>query len=523
MLTLHACFDDSGDFVTEQKVSANEVSVHFLLQIGENSSLRSGGDELEGTSDENKIKTLTFFVIDIKSNNDLDWSRVKYVPMLAPSSPTTTPIEVSVRTNPGKKCVYVGANMSVAQITSFCANKGRYTVEGNTYKDVINDFTNSSRGFVMFGQMKSKSSSSFVIEVTEGDELIETKVDLSRVVSKVALTYTPDTKEGYATIANGIGGFIDADSIYFMLNATSKSIDFIPGTTPRYVMSEYIAESADPAYETLYHYITDPTKDFMFYTPQGEVLGITGGSNFFTATSQLPIEIPLGGDNPYHQGLEKYIAPSENSVELGKHTHYSSSWYCLENTVSSAGFEPPSDIKELRKGINTQVIVVAKYIPEIIHHYDSDIDADNLVSCYPSSGATNREDIHDAMEAITNNDADPNGPYTFYAVQIPPFDPLNPRYEYYTYDAKKYMEDVLHDPQNFITYKGGYGYYFTFVSQNKPIAEDKYYNLKRNNYYILNVEKFIPPGAVYPQQLYMLINSETVEWSFQKTIDVSLD
>ena len=515
ILALNACSFDGFDydaFIESEKKKAEEelnkeVDAHFLLQLGKNNSLRSSVT-LDGTADENKIKTLTFFVINLDGNDELDWTRVKQVSVLAPPDPTN--VEVTIKTNIGRKHIYVGANMSAAQINSFCANRGKYTSTKNTYKDVVKDFTDPNQGFVMFGQIKTKEATpSSIIEI-QGEEIIPVSVELKRVASKVALTYTQDAirGEGYASIASGIGGFIDADSIHFMLNTTSKSIDFIQSTTPKYVMSDYIEEDTNPAHQTAYHYIKDPTQDFMLYTPQGAVPGVTGGSNFPTATVQLPIEIPAGSDNPYRQGL---ITP-DGSIP-NSYWHNYSSLYCLENTVSTSGFESHPNLKELRRGINTQVIVAAKYIPDEINHYIGG----SMVPYHPTTLKPDRASIHTEMKTITNND--PNGPYTFYAVLIPDTDPA--RYNYYTYDAKVHMD--AHDPKNFITYKGGYGYYSTFVSQSKPMEEDKYYNLKRNNYYILNVEKFIPPGAVYPQQLYMLVNSQTIEWSFQKTIDVPLD
>ena len=530
VFALSACMGDSFPNIPEEWHTTvvdkprKEVDARFQLQLGAGTIRKSPNTNgiqripsigtLNGTDEENEIKTLTFFIVDFDEVSGLeDWTWVKYVSTFVPN-PLPATIDVSIKTNIGKKHVYVGANMSVAQIMSFCANKGRYTTPRNTYNDIIKDFTDPGRGFVMFGQMEITATSSPTIEIHGGD-VISTKVDLHRVVSKVALTYTPALSkgEGYATIADGIGGFIDTDSIYFMLNATSKSIDFIQNATgSRYNMVDYIAKDNDPTHQTLYYYTTNPTTDFMFYTPQKQVPDAVG-SIYETAKIKLPVDFAAGEDNPYHNG--GLMVPTTETFPHPSFHYTGSSLYCLENTVSTNGFESEPDLTEFRKGINTHVVVAAKYIPDSIYHYDSTNDVMEVL--YPTNHA-NREDIHTAMEVITDND--PNGAYTFYAVLIPASSPAV--YKYYTYDAKEHLEEN-DDAPNFITYKKGYGYYSTFVTQDHSSATDEDYNLIRNNYYILNVKEFIPPGAVYPQQLYMLINSRTVEWSFQKEIDVPLD
>ena len=519
ILLTNACSDDNLDNSDAgQGAYAEEVAAYFQIQLNEGKNLRSSYLTLNGTPAENKINTLTFFIVDLKDDGELDWTWVKRASILAPSNLSN--IKVSIKTNTGNKHVFVGANMSAAQISSFCINRGQYTAVGNTYKDIVSNFADSlGHGFVMFGQMKMQGTESSVIKVDGGENIISTKANLDRVVSKVALTYTPtsdpsDTNEKHVTIGNGIGGFIDADSVYFMLNATSKSINFL-GTSPRYTMSDYIKHNTDPDYQTLYHYQMDPTNHFVIYTPQGLVPGEVNLINTYpTETIKLPTDMLLG-DNPYRQGLSK---PHDAGLDTDPKPewHSYSSLYCLENTVNSTGIDfgsEQSTLKELRKGINTHVIVAAKYIPGMIYHYSApDTDYTPIV--------LHADDGNDKLLEITSNNGDANGPYTFYAVlQEPVATPA--KYDYYTYDAKKFL-DGKGNPPNFIAYKGAYGYYSTFVTQD-PLAKDEDYDLERNNFYVLNVKEFTPPGAVYPQQVYMLINSQTVDWEVQKAINVPLD
>ena len=503
IFVINACTNDGFVNPVAEK---DEIVTHFRVQLSKNSILRSATDSLDGTLAENKINKLSFFIIGLKDNNELDWTWVKHVSILAPHDLMNSPFTVLIKTTAGKKHVFVGANMSDAQISSFCTNKGVYTSSENTYTDVKQDFADSlGRGFVMFGQMLNATAPfSPDIEVVENDT-IKATLELSRVVSKVALTYTPKTQGSkFAPLFQHplIDGYIDVDSVYFMLNSTGKSIGFVPnGIT--YNLFDYIAPNVDPEYQTLYHYKVDPTQQFMFYSPQGVVQG--NPLDYNVAAIKLPIEIQPGDENPYCQGLEEYIPPSAATGD--KHTHYKSSLYCLENKVNSSGFDAEL-LNEFRKGLNTHVIVAAKYVPKTIWHYDGSDIIDKTIS------------IDSDLFNVTNDDVD-NGPYTFYAELISAVGDTPVLYKYYTYAAKKHLEQEETAP-NFITYKGGYGYYSTFVTQ-EALANDADYDLNRNHYYILNVKQFTPPGAVYPEQLYMLVNSQTVEWKLQKEIDVPLD
>jgi len=522
---MSACSDNDsdhpigGEVIEEKDVTAN---LQLQIQIGGGGALKSLKDgTLNGDNnpDENKITKLTFFVIDLDQNGDLNWNKVRHASIAAPASLQTGTalsenITVRIRTSVGKKHIFVGANMSVAQINSFWTNKGIYTSPADTYHDVVRDFTDfSGMGMVMFGQMEAAGSP--IIEIV-GEYPIEnpfdTSVALERVVSKVALTYTADPgNSNHAKLHPGIDGFIDADSIYFMLNTTSKSIDFIKKATPsyRYKMSDYLEVNTN--YYTLYSYKKDPTDDFMMYTPKGIVYG-PSGTTYNTAEIKMPNDISPGDDNPYHKGLSEYdpsLTPN--------HKHYGSSLYCLENTVEyDLSLPDPDDkLEQVRQGINTRVIVAAKYVPNIIWHYNG---SGNVYQVPINS--------HVDLQNITKDNGDTNGEYTFYAVLITPAAPSVPaEYEYYTYAAKEHIlaNPDPNDPKDFITYKGGYGYYATFVTQGKDATEDENYNLERNTYYILNVEQFVPPGAVYPQQVYMLVNSETTEWVTKKEIIVPLD
>ena len=512
VFTIGACSDEgSGDFVADQE---GNINVNFQLQLkGFNSggSLRATG-LLPGDTPagENKIERLTIFVIDLDDSDELNWDKVRSTTIANPpmGSDTEVSIEMLIKTNVGKKSVYIGINMSNAQISSFILNKGTYTSSKYSYDDVIHEFVDlSGMGIVMFGQaMTTGGTPSGIIDIQQAGDIPAT-VDLSRVVSKVALTYTPVAPGSKnATLVSGVGGFIDADSVYFMLNSTNKSIEFIPKSDPQYKMSDYIEYDPNKGYSTLYYYKKNPLDNFVLYSPLGAVPGSSSEVEHGTAVIKLPNDIGAG-DNPYYRGLQEH----DPGMPPFTH-HYTSSLYCLENTIGTTGFACPADtLEQVRQGINTLVIVTAKYVPNLIYH---SYDGTSVVQVSVNS--------HSDLLAITNNDND-NGVYTFYAVLKAEATPSTPaQYDYYTYNAKELLVGQG-SPLDFITYKKGYGYYSTFVTQQNAPTVDDNYNLVRNHYYILNVQEFTPPGAVYPQQKYMMVNSQVTEWEFKKEITVPLD
>ena len=516
---------------------------------GQSAATKANPDILDGEHPfENKITSLTLFVVDIDSNKDLIWTNVKYATVPLNSTDTEdVEAEVHIKTTIGKKYVYVGANMTPAQQADFVNYKGNYTSPGETYRDVIGDFVNDNRGIVMFGQVKNDGADPdrFVIEVIDpggnNPQYINVEVEVERAVSKVALTYTPDGTLGdgyaYAKLATGVTGFIKSDNIYFMLNNTSKSIDFVGGMGSKY---PELGDGLFPDYSTHYNYkmvdyliynndlVTtnfrryfytrekDPTKDFMFYTPSGHVYDIDDKA-YNVGIIKYPFETKGQPKDPYHEGIKPYV---------DNQTHYISSLYCLENTVNTTGMtNSPDEIISMRDGINTRVIVAAKYTPGKIWHYDEDEDPDVFEIIFSATSSADIADAEAKMEDITGDD--PEGENTFYAFLKD--DGLGDKtYFYYTYAAKEYL--VLTDSENyqaanFITYYSGYGYYATLISQpeDEDKADDKSYDLRRNNYYILNANYFTPPGAVYPQDAYMLVNSETTEWKPGKTTNIIVD
>ena len=512
VFTIGACSDESsGDFVAGQE---GNINVNFQLQLNG----FSGGGSLRATgflpgdnpAGENKIGRLTIFVIDLDENDELNWDKIKSTTIANPTMNTNTEVSVEmlVKTNVGKKQVYIGINMSNSQISSFCLNKGTYTSSKYSYDDVIHEFVDlSGMGIVMFGQaITTGGTPSAIINIQQSEDIPAT-VELSRVVSKVALTYTPVTPGSKnATLISGIGGFIDADSVYFMLNSTNKTIDFIPKLDPQYKMSDYIEYDPNKGYSTSYYYKKNPLTNFMLYSPLGAVPGSSSEVEHGTAVIKLPNNIGAGDDNPYHRGLQEY------DPNMPPFKHYTSSLYCLENMIGSTGFTCPADtLEQVRQGINTFVIVTAKYVPNLIYH---SYDGVNVTQVAVAS--------HSDLLAITNNDDD-NGAYTFYAVlKVEANPPLPAEYDYYTYNAKELLVGQG-SPLDFITYKKGYGYYSTFVTQRNAPTVDDNYSLVRNHYYILNVQEFTPPGAVYPQQKYMMVNSQVTEWEIKKVITVPLD
>ena len=516
-----ACERDGGD-AGQKELPGRPVNAKLRLMLSLNNGMpvnptrgetSPGYDGDPNSVNENKITSLTFFVIDY--NGALNWARVSHVTLATPSLSTPSTVDVEVKTTTGTKYIYVGANMTGQQIASFYSNGGRFTSAGTTYSGVMSDFVDMDRGITMFGQIFTESSyNNFdepAIEIAGSNTTpIAANLELSRVVSKVALTYVAgkdasgNSNNDYVMIADEIAGTIRADNVFFMLNNTRKSIDFIAGMDDSYsgyAIADYLTynDASGSLNPRLYYYIAaDPTTDFIFYTPEASIFKLNG-SSISTPEIDLPEVMYISGDYPYYEGLKEYqeINPGED------HGHYSSSLYCLENVVNKNGFSPADKVLDVRHGINTKVVVAAKYTPEKVMHTNN-----------PSTPPTLHSITTEAdMDAITDNEG------TFHAVLKGVSSSGLNLYDYYTSDARTYLEThlPLEDLPAFITYEGGYGYYATFISQpdtTNPIAvaDDDKYNMYRNNYYILRVIEFNPPGAVYPQDIYMLVNSQTIEW-----------
>ena len=514
-----SCSPEKHDFSDEEDGQEQTLDVQATLHVqmtglakrpaGSRTSLKPG------TNYEDKITSMTFFLLDLDNSGTPDWTNVKIATIYPPVGgewQNESVITLSIITNAGKKHVYAGANMNAGQIASFRNSRGVYTSPGNTYESVIGDFVNPTRGIVMFGQVVMSVDGADEIEIS-GTPPIQTKVDLYRVVSKISVCYTPDTNPDYLKIKAGLGGSIKAEDVYFMINTTNKTINF---TNPAsYSLSEYIEKNENMGILSMYYYKKNPSSALMIYLPGGNAPADPDETQYYpTRAIYLPLDVPAG-DNPYRKGIDKYnpaFAVADNP------DHYASSLYCLENKVISAGFDcDPTLLPNMRQGLNTRVIVAARYIPGEITHWD-----ELHGGLYSISNATESK-----MEEITScmyeGVHDENGLYTFYAVvETPAATPGDlPVYRYYTYAAKKFRESQS-EPPKFIPYQKGYGYYGTFISQH-DLIDDETVDVLRNNYYALNIQVISPPGAVYPEQLYMLVNSETIDWRIMEGVDVTLE
>ena len=559
ILAITACKKEP---IKQDDLYAEQVSVKFQLALSLNgeSESQTKTETLPGKDpEENRITSLTMFIVDLDASSELIWETAKYVvfpisPNIDFNDPQNNPWEANIKTTLGRKHIYVGANMTPAQRTGFCANKGIYTSSGTTYKEVIGDFVSNS-GIVMFGQLMGKSSPGVytepVLDISDPsseDNPIVTGLNLNRVVSKVALTYTPyddPAKAGFVKLSDGINGFIRAENVHFMLNNTSKSIDFIGGLNNEdysnanhyYKMTTYL-EYNDPDNNTsnplMYAYKTDPVENFTIYMSE-EILPGLSNIGYLTPKIRFPFYYgsPDNTNNEPDVYCNNILEEYKDKTNNGKHWHYNSSLYCLESTVSTTEFAPSGYIRQMRDGINTRVVVAAKYTPGKIRHCSLESSADEEIILDANAGIA--EGQMNDMTAGGMGDEwknDPFGPGTFYAVvkEVTISGIATKMYTYYTFAAKNYRKNLNTNHQDYISenefvlYQQGYGYYATLISQpTTNVEDDENYNLYRNHYYILNTQFFTPPGAVYPQDVYILVNSETTIWKSGKSTDVTVE
>lgn len=232
------------------------------------------------------------------------------------------------------------------------------------------------------------------------------------------------------------------------------------------------------------HYILETTnkKYYIFEQPNNEdpnysmseTLGQAYGDNFFNYSGKVEESTftaiktddsrVSSTDNPYTEGI-----------------------YCLENTVKldfDYG-ENPDKPKE----VATYIKVAAKFTPMCI---DSETELSE----------------QEAIDKLSSN----NG--TFWACKKAPEGKKHICYSSID-KGKKFLGGNLTDA-NFTEYKGGWQYYEAFVASPTTFSEAS--NLKRNNYYIVNVTSMTAPI----QDKSIEVNTTVAAWRMKgkTTIDI---
>lgn len=542
---------DNGD------VSAKEMPVKFevLLSMSGGTATLAGDYELSLTDNECRIERLVALLVTVDdSGNETDqWS---YAEISYPGGYTGPTATFRMYTSPGKKHLYLVANMDPSRAVEAVFGNNSAVSTASGYEGVISDFL--TLGTAEVGQNRpgstiAMSGQAFIPGNSDPEEIVVQssaptsqivtisglQVTLTRCVAKVLFTCnmssdktggTPGAK--YVLIRdpqstkndpgdpsnanNDYNGWMDIRDVWFALNNTSRRLNVLPQTR-RIGGADYVA---DPNYELsgflqrvdgVYTPITENNvygKNFVSFGPSELILpDAIDGIPFSSATCRMRA-LP-------------YDAAKANSSDPAN--HYTEGLYCLENTVyNDLPDLSAAEAQSVPRMVSTYVVIVARYVPRYI--YD-----DTLASTGTDISGQSYASYDDALAklpAVSGEDEAgnsviyPRGTFFYYhnGFQV----------RFCTYEGMMKWIDLTKGTlnpvtrQNFSVYKAGWGYYTTYIIGDQSNVPDEYGRrvllfrdkdgVVRNTYYLLQASLFYVPGSNLPTDDLIMVNSKRLDW-----------
>lgn len=507
-----------------------EVVLELSVNLPDEGVRTRSGYRLDKAEGENGVSTLMVFIVDL----DESGNEVYPVSSMQSLSPTAIrewlngnsgDFSVRMSTTTGKKHIYVGANMSEAHIRAFVEGRSfKASGLGNAVREVMtidaeNPHGGTGTGILMFSPVFDRNGIREFYITPENPDVEGAKAKLERLVSKVLMT-AMQSSAGYATVAvNGSAesGFVKLKDIRYMLMNTNRNLNWpMPANihTPSGAYQDNVGcwrpgdGSADP-----YNFYMDANFSFSaLIDSNGE---------------PRPESLPLFETPSFEELLkteDELTVPTVIAYDksrLGSSTavnHYVEGIYCLENTVRddvAASFWTSSRTKDKSAGfVSTYIQIALKFTPAQI--YDGDGTAAPVMKTLTEQQAV------DLLAAQT----DPSGSVypagTFWVRKG------GSSHEFYTLNGmrSKLKTDSSLTTDNFIIYKGGWCYYTSFIDGAYP--DGKYtdggsnnrltyvgqneWGVRRNHYYILNIERIAMLGSSEPKTMPMEVNSLTAKW-----------
>ncbi len=507
-----------------------DVKVEISVSHPDDRFRTRSGYLLDRTEGEGDVRTIMVFIVDY-----VDGKEVYPVTSYASLSPNTVrdwldnsvtdKIQIGMSTTTGTKHIYVGANMSEAHIRAFVEGRAfKASGLGDAVREVMtidaeNPHGGTGTGILMFAPVFDKYGARDFNITLENPDVEGGEAKLERLVSKVLMTAT-ESSEGYATVAvNGSpsSGFVRLKDIRYMLMNTNRSLSWpLPSNihTPSGTYQNNVGcwkpedGSMDP-----YNFYMDPNFSFSALIdsngePRPESLPLFDTHSFeelLKPEAELTIPTVIGYDG----------SRLDSSTAAG---HYVEGIYCLENTVRDdvpASFWTSSRTKDKSAGfVSTFIQIALKFTPAEI--YDGNgTDAAVLTTL-----------TEQQAEELLAAQADPSGSVypagTFWVRKN------GSSYEFYTLNGmrSKLKTDSSLTTDSFIIYSGGWCYYTSFIDGAYP--DGKYtaggsnnrltyggqneWGVRRNHYYILNIERIAMLGSSEPKTMPMEVNSLTTKW-----------
>lgn len=465
------------------------------------------------TEAENQVNTLTLIMMQV--NNDgtetFEGSQTLATPMPIDG---TYQLTYNMTGYSGDKHFYLAANLRQEHLNSFTRphyifNAGEETSGHNIVGSLMSvshedKDKGSGSAIVMTTIITSGNSQDIHLpEAEKGKDSVHLRINnpvcLTRAVAKVLLTCTAQTDNpDYAMVidakdeetAGNSTGWIQFENIRYMVNVLNRKTFLIPRDTtigqnswltdPNYTMSNWIEYREDRGYglKNLEAY----RQDFLYYDTQEMV-------NILTADTDKAPEPCIARLATRYE--ESKIG--ENSTD-----HYTEGLYCPENMVfKDIDFQSDENFHAANRFVTTHLIVAARYTPKTIYHKDNEELKPVTTDGEEQAAKLLNDELKDTEYLPGTFWRDSDGNY---------------------YSLSGMTGKLNKDPEtSFSRYDGGWGYYYTYIdgkTENEAISYKglTQWGIKRNHYYILNVDKIIAPGSPFPGNELMRIHAKRVNW-----------
>ena len=329
------CSDDTDMPGTPAGTDRVTACVRFSVRVA-GASTRAAVSA--GEAVEEKISSVAVFLVSVDGSGNEDWNDVQYEVVYGATSGATDVYQARIPTAPGRKKVYVGANLLPGQVHAICGQAGGlglYTAAGDGYDEVIGQFARQAEGIAMTGKAADAVTVSAGTDVNI--DLTASPVALERLVAKVLLvcdTYTDDggayvRMSDYAARPADAPGWIRLSEVRYALNTVNRKVYLnapSDGKDPNYEVDPYVVKDGGG------NYVSAPD------VPEQQFAYRTLGS------------VWAEGSAPELYCPENTTATSTASLEGGLD---------LTGTLSSTQAEIP-------RLVATHLLVAAKFVPKQI-------------------------------------------------------------------------------------------------------------------------------------------------------------
>lgn len=526
------CSKTAGEEVPSGQAGQGQVTVSFTVAAPDavpvpGTRAVDSGYQLAGQPGENEVNRITVILVGVNGGKELRGEDVVY------ESQTIDPAHKNdavhnctlnmAGTNTTRQHVYIGANLTDAQIAAFAAGNP-VAPEAETATGVVDevmdfdgsdDGSGNGRNIAMFARVKNPAPESgatdpYLFTLTGNDNLNGTgssaqPIVLERVVSKVLLTFSLETRSYTANAAT-----IDVtDNVVFTRSSYLDSWAVnVAWCTP-----EDISYAVLPAARMLYlegSGTPENASESLQLSETGEIVDAIGRNLYFSD----PFGAAAGSHHPL--GYDETKLKQTSAASASASSHYFQGTYTLENlwtndiaNPSSLGFGKAT-VDDLVRCLAPSLVIRMKIVPSRLHRYPAEV--------------TNRNNVttRAAAEGYL-------GDGTFYLYVGPRHDEDHQGfYTTATYEAAIARDDYRQS--DFIRFDKGYCYYRTFINapardadgvQTYAGSTGTVVGLKRNTYHIINVPEVVLPGAASLQD-FITLKSTVIEWNELGSSDVNV-